>query len=132
MEAIDYEEPGAGGQGAMRGGVVEEVARCVVRAVDRGDLYILTHPEQREFLRRRAAKLDAMFEPSRVVQGLGTITDRVPVDVGLHVLVKRSGRTNGDFAERRTRRCAGDLCGFCAGSPVSDHLRPSSRRRSSR
>ena len=34
----------------------------MVRAVDRNDLYILTHPEQREFLRRRAAKLDAMFE----------------------------------------------------------------------
>ena len=49
---------------AMAGGVIAapEVARRVVRAVDRGDLYILTHPEQREILRRRAAKLDAMFE----------------------------------------------------------------------
>jgi NAD(P)-dependent dehydrogenase (short-subunit alcohol dehydrogenase family) len=49
---------------AMAGGViaVEEVARRVVRAVERGDLYILTHPEQREILRRRAAKLDGMFE----------------------------------------------------------------------
>jgi NAD(P)-dependent dehydrogenase (short-subunit alcohol dehydrogenase family) len=49
---------------AMAGGVIapEAVARRVVRAVDRGDLYILTHPEQREFLRRRAAKLDRMFE----------------------------------------------------------------------
>jgi len=48
----------------MAGGVIkaEEVARRVVRAVDRGDFYILTHPEQREFLRRRAAKIDAMFE----------------------------------------------------------------------
>jgi len=48
----------------MAGGVIkaEEVARRVVRGVDRGDLYILTHPEQREFLRRRAAKIDAMFE----------------------------------------------------------------------
>jgi NAD(P)-dependent dehydrogenase (short-subunit alcohol dehydrogenase family) len=48
----------------MAGGVItaDEVGRRVVRAVDRGDLYILTHPEQREFLRRRAAKLDAMFE----------------------------------------------------------------------
>jgi len=49
---------------AMRGGVIqpEEVGRRVVRAIDRGDLYILTHPEQREFLRRRARKLDEMFE----------------------------------------------------------------------
>lgn len=49
---------------AMAGGVIAapEVARRVVRGVDRGDLYILTHPEQREFLRRRAAKLDGMFE----------------------------------------------------------------------
>ncbi len=48
----------------MKGGVIkpEEVARRVVRAIDRGDLYILTHPEQREFLRRRAGKLDSMFE----------------------------------------------------------------------
>jgi NAD(P)-dependent dehydrogenase (short-subunit alcohol dehydrogenase family) len=49
---------------AMTGGVIPtaEVARRVVRAIDRGDLYILTHPEQRTILRRRAAKLDAMFE----------------------------------------------------------------------
>ncbi|MBI4517790.1 MAG: SDR family NAD(P)-dependent oxidoreductase [Deltaproteobacteria bacterium] len=48
----------------LKGGVIqpEEVGRRVVRAIDRGDLYIVTHPEQREFLRRRAAKLDAMFE----------------------------------------------------------------------
>jgi NAD(P)-dependent dehydrogenase (short-subunit alcohol dehydrogenase family) len=55
------------GAGQMVGGVIapQEVARRVVRAVDRNDLYILTHPEQREILRRRAAKLDAMFEPER-------------------------------------------------------------------
>ncbi len=49
---------------SMSGGVItaDEVARRVVRGIDRGDLYILTHPEQREFLRRRAAKIDAMFE----------------------------------------------------------------------
>jgi short-subunit dehydrogenase len=49
---------------AMAGGVisVDEVARRVARGIERGDLYILTHPEQREFLRRRAQKLDAMFE----------------------------------------------------------------------
>jgi NAD(P)-dependent dehydrogenase (short-subunit alcohol dehydrogenase family) len=40
----------------------EEVARRVLRGIERKDLYILTHPEQREFLRRRAAKLDAMFD----------------------------------------------------------------------
>ena len=49
---------------ALVGGVVpaDDVARRVVRAIDRGDLYILTHPEQREILRRRAAKLDAVFD----------------------------------------------------------------------
>lgn len=49
---------------AMAGGVItpEEVARRVLRGIKRRDLYILTHPEQREFLRRRAAKLDSMFE----------------------------------------------------------------------
>jgi hypothetical protein len=49
----------------MKGGTIqaEEVGRRVVRAIERNDLYILTHPEQRDFLRRRAAKLDAMFAP---------------------------------------------------------------------
>jgi NAD(P)-dependent dehydrogenase (short-subunit alcohol dehydrogenase family) len=49
----------------MKGGTIpaEEVGRRVVRAIERNDLYIVTHPEQRAFLRRRAAKLDAMFEP---------------------------------------------------------------------
>jgi NAD(P)-dependent dehydrogenase (short-subunit alcohol dehydrogenase family) len=42
---------------------VDEVARRVVRAIDRGDLYILTHPEQRRILQRRAARIDRMFEP---------------------------------------------------------------------
>ncbi len=51
----------------MKGGTVApaEVARRVVRGIERNDLYILTHPEQREFLRRRAARLDAMFEADR-------------------------------------------------------------------
>jgi NAD(P)-dependent dehydrogenase (short-subunit alcohol dehydrogenase family) len=50
---------------AMVGSTIapEEVARRVVRALDRRDFYILTHPEQREILRRRAARLDRMFEP---------------------------------------------------------------------
>ena len=49
---------------ALAGGTIPaaEVGRRVVRAIDRGDLYILTHPEQREILQRRAAKLDAMFK----------------------------------------------------------------------
>jgi NAD(P)-dependent dehydrogenase (short-subunit alcohol dehydrogenase family) len=53
--------------GTMAGSVikVEEVARRVVRAIDRKDLYILTHPEQREILRRRARRQDQMFEPDR-------------------------------------------------------------------
>lgn len=47
----------------LKGGTIppEEVGRRVVRAIERNDLYILTHPEQRKFLRWRAAKLDAMF-----------------------------------------------------------------------
>ena len=51
--------------GTMVGSVISttEVARRVVRAIDRRDLYILTHPEQREILRRRANRLDRMFEP---------------------------------------------------------------------
>jgi len=52
--------------GAMKGGVIaaEEVARRVVRGIERDELYVLTHPEQRDFLRRRAARLDAVFEQS--------------------------------------------------------------------
>jgi NAD(P)-dependent dehydrogenase (short-subunit alcohol dehydrogenase family) len=50
---------------AMAGGTipVEEVARRVLRGIERNDLYILTHPEQRAILHRRAARQDAMFEP---------------------------------------------------------------------
>ncbi len=46
--------------GAMKGGVIapEEVARRVVQGMERGALYILTHPEQRDILRRRAARLE--------------------------------------------------------------------------
>jgi NAD(P)-dependent dehydrogenase (short-subunit alcohol dehydrogenase family) len=46
--------------GALQGGVIgtAEVAIRVVRGIERNDLYILTHPEQRELLRRRAARLD--------------------------------------------------------------------------
>jgi NAD(P)-dependent dehydrogenase (short-subunit alcohol dehydrogenase family) len=59
----EVELPAADG---MVGGVIkpEEVARRIIRAVERNDLYVLTHPEQRKYLKRRADKLDGMFEPS--------------------------------------------------------------------
>ncbi|HET6303165.1 MAG TPA: SDR family NAD(P)-dependent oxidoreductase [Myxococcota bacterium] len=52
------------GAPALQGGVVapDAVARRVVRAVERNALYVLTHPEQREILRRRAARLDREFD----------------------------------------------------------------------
>src|SRR6058998_148146 len=52
---------------AMMGSVIgpEEVARRVVRGIERKDLYIFTHPEQRAILQRRAARQDRMFEPDR-------------------------------------------------------------------
>jgi NAD(P)-dependent dehydrogenase (short-subunit alcohol dehydrogenase family) len=52
---------------ALVGGVIApaEVARRVVRAIERKDLYVFTHPEQREILHRRAARQDGMFEPDR-------------------------------------------------------------------
>jgi NAD(P)-dependent dehydrogenase (short-subunit alcohol dehydrogenase family) len=52
---------------AMSGSVIEpeEVARRVLRAIERRDLYVLTHPEQREILRRRWARQDRLFEPDR-------------------------------------------------------------------
>jgi NAD(P)-dependent dehydrogenase (short-subunit alcohol dehydrogenase family) len=51
-------------EGAMAGSVKtpEEVARRVVRGIERKALWILTHEEQREILRRRAARLDETFE----------------------------------------------------------------------
>jgi hypothetical protein len=50
---------------AMVGSVIapEEVAHRVVRGIERKDLYIFTHPEQREILRRRWTRQDRMFEP---------------------------------------------------------------------
>jgi short-subunit dehydrogenase len=50
--------------GAMQGGTIaaDDVARRVVRGIERKSLYVLTHPEQREILRRRAARLDAVFD----------------------------------------------------------------------
>jgi NAD(P)-dependent dehydrogenase (short-subunit alcohol dehydrogenase family) len=54
-------------EGAMKGGVVttDVVAARVVRAIERNEPYVLTHPEQREFLRRRSERLDAVFAPDR-------------------------------------------------------------------
>ncbi len=40
----------------------DEVAEKVVRAVKRGELYILTHDEARPFLRRRFERMDRVFE----------------------------------------------------------------------
>jgi NAD(P)-dependent dehydrogenase (short-subunit alcohol dehydrogenase family) len=47
------------------------VAEQVVRGVLRGDLYIMTHPEQREILRRRAARLDACSQLNNPGEGDG-------------------------------------------------------------
>jgi NAD(P)-dependent dehydrogenase (short-subunit alcohol dehydrogenase family) len=43
----------------------EELARRVVRAIERRDLYILTHTEQREILKRRAQRIDEVFSEER-------------------------------------------------------------------
>ncbi|MFQ5514225.1 MAG: SDR family oxidoreductase [Myxococcota bacterium] len=40
----------------------EEVARRALHGLERHQLYILTHPEQRPILQRRAARLEAVFE----------------------------------------------------------------------
>jgi NAD(P)-dependent dehydrogenase (short-subunit alcohol dehydrogenase family) len=49
----------------MVGGVKQpdEVAARVARAIESNQLYVLTHDEQREILRRRAARFEAVFEP---------------------------------------------------------------------
>jgi NAD(P)-dependent dehydrogenase (short-subunit alcohol dehydrogenase family) len=54
-------------EGALVGSTIPaaEVARRVVRAIERRDLYVLTHPEQRAILRRRAERQDRMFAPDR-------------------------------------------------------------------
>ncbi len=46
------------------GGIIsaEEVATRVVRGIERKALYIFTHPAQREILRHRAARQDAVFD----------------------------------------------------------------------
>src|SRR4029079_9556495 len=59
--------PDADDMPPLAGGIipVEEVSGRVVRAIDRGDFYVLTHPEQREILRPRAARQAAMVDPDR-------------------------------------------------------------------
>jgi NAD(P)-dependent dehydrogenase (short-subunit alcohol dehydrogenase family) len=59
------DEPTVVDAGLMAGSVIapEEVARRVVRGIERKDLYILTPPEQREILRRRWQRQDRLFEP---------------------------------------------------------------------
>jgi short-subunit dehydrogenase len=49
---------------ALVGGVIPVEAVCarVIRGIERRDLYIFTHPEQREILKRRAARQDAVYE----------------------------------------------------------------------
>lgn len=63
LRSLGREAPPPAG-GAMTGGVitVEAVADRVVRAIEKNALYILTHPEQREILRRRSARLEAAFD----------------------------------------------------------------------
>jgi NAD(P)-dependent dehydrogenase (short-subunit alcohol dehydrogenase family) len=50
------------GEGAppMKGGVIQadEVAARVVEGIERGDLYVLTHPAQQDILRRRHHRID--------------------------------------------------------------------------
>lgn len=64
-EGTDAPVPDQPAAETMKGGVKqpEEVAARVVRAVERGQLYVLTHEEQRDILRRRAERLDAAFAP---------------------------------------------------------------------
>lgn len=61
--APNPEELKASAPNLLQGNVItpESVARRVVRAIERNDLYIFTHPEQREILKRRADRQDEMF-----------------------------------------------------------------------
>ena len=47
----------------------EQVADCVVEALDRNDFLILPHPEVREYLRRKAA------DPDRWLAGMRRLRD---------------------------------------------------------
>ena len=58
------DEPAPSGDVTMVGGVIPPaaVAERVIRGIEQKSLYILTHPEQREILRRRGERLDTVFE----------------------------------------------------------------------
>jgi short-subunit dehydrogenase len=73
-------EPDQPPAGALKGGVISvgEVAKRVVRGIERKDLYILTHPEQREFLRRRAPARRGRPNLSRAPAGGEADYDDVP------------------------------------------------------
>ena len=47
----------------------DDVAARVLHAVRADELYILTHPESQEFIRRRFARIDAAFATQRSVSG---------------------------------------------------------------
>ncbi len=59
-ELLTQTEITAGQNGVIE---VDEVVRRVLRGIERNDLYILTHAEQKEILRRRQHALDGMFAP---------------------------------------------------------------------
>ena len=46
---------------------VDDVAELVVEAIEANELYILPHPESRESIQRRFARIDATFERQRVL-----------------------------------------------------------------
>jgi NAD(P)-dependent dehydrogenase (short-subunit alcohol dehydrogenase family) len=46
---------------------VDDVAALVVEAIEANELYILPHPESRESIQRRFARIDATFERQRVL-----------------------------------------------------------------
>ena len=60
-DGLENPEPGT-----FQGSVidVEEVVRRVLRAIERKDFYILTHPEQEAILKRRHRKIESMFDPA--------------------------------------------------------------------
>ena len=41
---------------------VDDVARMVADAIERNQLYIVTHPESRRFVQRRFQRIDEAFE----------------------------------------------------------------------
>jgi NAD(P)-dependent dehydrogenase (short-subunit alcohol dehydrogenase family) len=62
--AVSPSTPGPGGQAQAAGSTISPVvvADRVVRAIKQNELYILTHPESRAFIRRRFERIDRAFE----------------------------------------------------------------------